>query len=422
MRGGKRMVHITADSRLSWLRLALATLAATVGGVGMWSVVVALPAVEAEFGISRAAASLPYTLTMVGFALGGVAFGRAVDRFGLARPLAVAGTALGLGYAGAAAAQSLWQFALAQGLLIGAASSIGFGPLMAEVSHWFHRHRATAIAVCAAGNYLAGAFWPPVMQQMMAAQGWRAAHLAIGLTCILVLVPLAWTLRRPAVRPAAGTAPPPAAMPVARSAGGTLPLSPAALQLSLWVAGIACCVAMATPQVHIVAYCGDLGYGVARGTQMLALMLACGIVSRVASGWVADRIGGLRTLLLGSVLQGVALVLYALFDGLLSLYVISALFGLFQGGLVPSYAIVVREHFPAAEAGERVGKTLMATLLGMALGGWLAGRIFDWSGGYHAAFVHGLAWNLLNITVIGWLLWLATRHNATGGRLARAAG
>lgn len=415
------MADIVADSRQSWLRLALATLAATVGGVGMWSVVVALPAVEAEFGISRAAASLPYTLTMMGFALGGIVFGRAVDRYGLARPLAGAGIALGLGYAGTAAAQNLWQFALAQGLLIGAASSVGLGPMMAEVSHWFHRHRATAIAVCASGNYLAGAFWPPVMQQMMTDHGWRMAHLAIGLTCILVLVPLAWTLRRPAAPGPAGVPAVPAAPAAAHPMAGTLPISPGVLQVALWVAGTACCVAMATPQVHIVAYCGDLGYGAARGTQMLALMLACGIVSRVASGWIADRIGGLRTLLLGSVLQGVALVLYVMFDGLLSLYVISALFGLFQGGIVPSYAVVVREYFPAAEAGERVGKTLMATLLGMALGGWLAGRIFDWSGGYHAAFVHGLAWNLLNVTVVGWLLWLATRQAGAGRRQAPAA-
>ena len=167
-------------------------------------------------------------------------------------------------------------------------------------------------------------------------------------------------------------------------------------QALLCVAGVACCVAMAMPQVYIVAYCGDLGFGAARGAEMLSLMLACGIVSRLLSGVICDRIGGIRTLLLGSVLQGTALLLFLPFDGLVSLYMISALFGLFQGGIVPSYAIIVREHFPPAEAGARVGTVLMFTLLGMALGGWMSGKVFDLTGSYHAAFINGIAWNLLN--------------------------
>jgi MFS family permease len=170
------------------------------------------------------------------------------------------------------------------------------------------------------------------------------------------------------------------------------------------VAGISCCVAMSMPQVHIVAYCGDLGYGVARGAEMLSLMLGLGIVSRIASGFIADRIGGVATLLIGSTLQGVALFLYLLFDGLTSLYVISGLFGLFQGGIVPMYAIIVREYFPAQEAGTRVGLVLLATLVGMALGGWISGLIFDLTGSYHAAFAHGLLWNLLNVSIATWLL------------------
>jgi MFS family permease len=176
------------------------------------------------------------------------------------------------------------------------------------------------------------------------------------------------------------------------------------LQVLLLIAGVACCVAMSMPQVHIVAYCGDLGYGVARGAEMLSLMLGFGIVSRVASGFIADRIGGVRTLLLGSVLQGTALVMYTLFDGLFSLYVISALFGLFQGGIVPSYAIIVREYFSPKEAGTRVGLVLMATLLGMALGGWMSGVIFDLTGSYQAAFLNGIAWNLINVSIMVWLL------------------
>jgi MFS family permease len=171
---------------------------------------------------------------------------------------------------------------------------------------------------------------------------------------------------------------------------------------------------MSMPQVHIVAYCGDLGYGPAAGARMLSLMLGFGIVSRLLSGWVADHIGGLRTLLLGSALQGVALVLYLFFDGLASLYIVSALFGLFQGGIVPSYAIIIREYFAPREAGARVGLVVMATLFGMALGGWMSGVVFDLTGSYRAAFLNGIAWNLLNLSIVVWLL------SRPGARLARA--
>ena len=158
------------------------------------------------------------------------------------------------------------------------------------------------------------------------------------------------------------------------------------------------------PQVHIVAYCGDLGYGPAAGAQMLSLMLGFGIVSRLLSGWIADRIGGLRTLLLGAMLQGLALLLYIPLDGLQSLYLVSALFGLFQGGIVPSYALIVRESFPPQQAGTRVSIVLTATLLGMALGGWMSGQVFDLTGSYRAAFVNGVLWNLVNLSIVLWLL------------------
>ena len=176
-------------------------------------------------------------------------------------------------------------------------------------------------------------------------------------------------------------------------------------QLLLCVAGLSCCVAMSMPQVHIVAYCSDLGFGAARGAEMLSLMLGFGIASRLISGAICDRIGGLRTLLLGSLLQGIALLLFLPFDGLVSLYVISAMFGLFQGGIVPSYAIIVREYFPASEAGARVGSVLTATLFGMALGGWMSGKVFDLTGSYQAAFINGTLWNLLNFSIAAFLFW-----------------
>jgi MFS family permease len=387
------------DSAAAWLRLAVAVLLSTIGGVGMWSVVVALPAIQAEFGVDRAAASMPYTFTMLGFAGGGVLMGRLADRYGVTVPIMLATFCLAAGYFAAGHADSLWQMALAQGLLIGVGCSATFAPLMADISHWFTRRRGIAVAIAAAGNYLAGTIWPPVVQHFIAADGWRATHIGIGAFCLVTMLPLSLALRARIGGHHAAIA---SAAAARRQAA--LPLSPAALQILLCIAGVACCVAMSMPQVHIVAYCGDLGYGVSRGADMLSLMLGCGIVSRVGSGFIADRIGGVRTLILGSVLQGVALLLYLMFDGLFSLYVISGLFGLFQGGIVPSYAIIVREYFPAQQASTRVGLVIMATVLGMALGGWMSGAIFDATGSYQAAFLNGLAWNLLNVSIATFLL------------------
>jgi MFS family permease len=395
------------DSAAAWLRLGLAVLLSTIGGVGMWSVVVALPAIQAEFGVARADAALPYTLAMIGFAGGGVAMGRLADRFGVAVPLALGTILLVLGYLAVGQAASLGQVALAHGLLIGVGCSASFGPLMADISHWFMRRRGIAVSIAAAGNYLAGTIWPPVVQHFIAADGWRATHIGIGLFLLVAMLPLVFLLRRRVEHHyhAAATA-------AAARRQAAMPFSPMTLQVLLCIAGVACCVAMSMPQVHLVAYCGDLGYGAARGAEMLSLMLGFGIVSRVVSGFIADRIGGVRTLLLGSLLQGAALFLFLPFDGLFSLYVISALFGLFQGGIVPSYAIIVREYFSPKEAGTRLGLVLMATLLGMALGGWLSGAIFDLTGSYQAAFLNGLGWNLVNVAIMTWLLLRSRRAPA----------
>ncbi len=388
-----------AESSYAWWRLAISTAISTIGGVGLWSVVVALPAVQAEFGVARADASLPYTATMLGFALGGVLMGRLSDRFGIMPPAACGAALLGLGYVLSGYAASLWQFALAQGLLIGLGSSATFGPLVADVSHWFTRRRGIAVAICACGNYLAGAFWPPILQHFIATAGWRPTHIGVGLFCAATMLPLAWMLRR-----RAPTHDDPAASAAAKEAHAVLGVSPNTLLVLLSLASVACCVAMAMPQVHIVAYCGDLGYGVARGAEMLSLMLGFGVVSRVASGFIADRVGGVATLLIGSVLQASALLLYMLFNGLTSLYLISILFGLVQGGIVPSYAIIIREYFSPREAATRLGIVLMASLFGMAFGGWISGVIFDLTGSYRAAFANGLVWNLLNIAIALWLL------------------
>ena len=386
------------DSAYAWLRLGVALVLGTVGSVGMWSFVVALPAVQADFGVARGDASLPFTLTMIGFGAGGILLGRLADRFGIVPPVVAGALALGAGYVLSGLAGSLWQFALAQGL-IGLGSSGTFGPLMTDISHWFERRRGIAVALASCGNYLAGAVWPPIIQHYIATEGWRTTQIGIGIVCLAVILPLVVAMRRPpptqhASRATAGAA----------GARASLGISSNTLMVLLCIAGVACCVAMSMPQVHIVAYCGDLGYGPARGAEMLSLMLGFGLISRIAGGFIADRIGGVATLLLSSSLQGVALFLYLLFDSLGSLYVISALFGLFQGSIVPMYAIIVREYFAPQEAGTRLGVILMATLAGMALGGWMSGVIFDFTGSYQAAFINGLVWNVLNVSIVLWLL------------------
>ena len=378
------------------MRLVVTLTIMTIGASGMYVVAVVLPVAQAEFHVARADASLPYTLLMIGFGIGGILMGRLADRFGVMVPLLIGALGLGLGFSVAGMATSIWAFSLAHGLLIGlCGSSATFAPLIADTSLWFVRRRGIAVAVCASGNYLGGAIWPPIVQHFVETVGWRQTYFGLGLFCAVAMTALALLMRRRPPMVASVTTNPAMAAPASRPFG----LAPGTAQMLLCIAGLSCCVAMSMPQVHIVAYCSDLGYGAARGAEMLSLMLACGVVSRLISGAICDRIGGLRTLLLGAGLQTVALLMFLPFDGLASLYVIAALFGLFQGGIVPSYAIIVREHFAPAEAGARVGAVILSTMLGMALGGWMSGRIFDLTGSYHAAFINGIGWNLVTLTI-----------------------
>jgi MFS family permease len=393
------------DGPYAWFRLAISILLSTVGGAGMWAVVVVLPAVQADFGIDRADASLPYTATMLGFAAGNYLLGRVVDRFGIVPPVIGSAVFLSAGFALAALSRDIWLFSLAQGVLVGLGTAATFGPLIADVSHWFVRRRGLAVACAACGNYLAGVLWPTFIRWNLETTDWRETYLVIALVCLVAMIPLALILRRPPPEGALSAGP--GARAFGEQATG---LSPTALQVLLVLAGLACCVAMSMPQVHIVAYCVDLGFGVAPGADMLALMTGAGIISRLASGVIADRIGGVKTLLIGSVLQCAALFLYIPFNGLASLYLVSLIFGLSQGGIVPSYAVIVREYLPAREAGRRVGLVIMATILGMALGGWLSGWIYDLTGSYEAAFLNGIVWNLFNMAVMVFILFSGRRR------------
>jgi len=398
------------DSREAWLRLAVALALSTVGGSAMYLVSVVLPAVQRDFGIARAQASMPYTAMMIGFGVGGVLFGRMLDRYGARVPALIGSFGVGFGFMLAAWSPSIWWFTLIHCLALGMfGSSATFVPLLTDTARWFVRRRGIAVGIFASGNYLAGALWPPIVQHFVDGYGWRPAYMGMGVFCIIVMPLLAARLgaRAPADAPAGAQAVSGSA-PGAADRSRPFGLAPMQAQALLCLAGVGCCVAMAMPQAHIVAYCTDLGFSAAQGALMLSLMLGFGIVSRLISGAICDRIGGLRTLMLGGVLQLTALVLFIPFDSLASLYVISALFGMFQGGIVPSYAIIVREYFPAASAGTITGNVLTATLLGMALGGWMSGKIFDLTGSYTAAFANGIGWNLLNLG-IAVFLWQRVR-------------
>jgi MFS family permease len=384
-----------ADSRYSWIRMVICLALASIGGIGIWAGIITLPVIQQEFGVDRSGGALPYTLTMIGFAIGGILMGRVADRFGVMLPMIISTLTLSAGFILSAMAPTYWTYIAAQAGLIGLlGTSTTFGPLVADISLWFKKHRGIAVAVVASGNYLAGAIWPKILTWSVAEYGWRTSFTAIGILILVTMLPLSLLLR-----PRADMAEQSATSNATAPQTGT-PF----VQALLVLAGLACCVAMSMPQVHLIAYCVDMGYGPARGAEMLSLLLGFGVVSRLISGVMSDKIGGLNTLLIGSVLQCLALLLYIPFNGVTSLYLVSALFGLSQGGIVPSYALIVRDHFPAKEAGTRISLVLTATVLGMALGGWISGEIFDRTGSYTMAFVHGIAWNLLNMAIAFWLL------------------
>lgn len=386
------------DSRYAWVRLIVTVIVSMIASAGMWAIVVIMPAVQVEFAVSRADASLPYTLNMIGFALGNFAIGRAVDRFGVSLSLVLAALGIAAGLGLAISSHSILMLSLSQ-FLVGFASAVGFGPLMADISHWFVRRRGIAVALVASGNYLAGAFWPILLADVLTQNGWRAAYIVLMVATLAGIIPLALLLRSQT-----STETKTAAQNISALNAQSSGFSPRALAYVLSFAGLSCCMAMSMPQVHIVALCVDMGFGPAVGAEMLALMLLGGVASRIVSGLIADQLGGVRTLLIGSGLQCLALFLYLPAGGLVSLYVVSLVFGLSQGGIVPSYALIVREYMPARDAGARVGFVLMSTIMGMAIGGWISGQIYDWTGSYQWAFVNGIVWNGFNIAIMLWLL------------------
>jgi MFS family permease len=368
----------------------------------MWAIVIIMPNIESEFQVSRSMLSIPYTFTMIGFAIGNVFLGRLVDRLGITKAILYAMIINLVGYVGAASFNSFFYLTFFH-LFIGIGTAVSFGPLLADISLWFKKIRGIAVAIVASGNYISGAIFPILLGGVVNDYGWRFSYYILAGSSIFLIIPASFFLKRRLSDYFREEQEKQASIKAIGSK-----FKPITLQVLLSIAAICCCVAMSMPQIHIVTMCVDLGYGSKVGAEMLSLMLLGGVVSRLVSGVIVDFIGGLRTLLIGSSLQCLGLFLYYPTSDMNSLYLVSLIFGLSQGGIVPSYAIIVREYMPPQEAGARVGIVIMASVIGMAFGGWISGLIFDFTNSYQIAILNGIVWNFLNIAIVVMLIVFGT--------------
>ena len=387
------------DTASSWRRLTICSVIGLFINIGIWSVVVVLPEIEREFNSSRASSALPYTFTLAGFAIGNFVIGSIVDRIGIAKATIYASLLVSSNFLLCSLSDSLLIITSSH-FFLGLGTAVGFGPLIADITHWFVKRRGIAVAIIASGNYLSGVVWSPLIGIMLSSFTWRDIYLSIAIVLPTVVIPFAFLLLNKTTKIKSDTE-----NDFYANNTKLVKISGGRLQFLLGMAGIGCCIAMAMPQVHIVAYCVGLGFGATIGASMLSVMLASGIISRIMFGLCADRIGSLNTLILSSALQMISLIFFIPFDGMISLFVVSAIFGLSQGGIVPSYALVVRHFLPAQEAGQRIGIVLMLTIFGMAIGGWMSGFIFDQTGSYKMAFLNGILWNIFNLGILGWLFF-----------------
>ena len=389
----------TIERPYGWV-VAFASMAMmTVGAGATYLVIVALKPIAAEFGWPRAVPSLCYSLALLGAGFGGLFWGSVSDRIGMIRPALLGGCMVALGAWLASRAEGVLMLYVAHGLFIGLlGNGVFVAPMLANITRWFDRHLGMAVAVVATGQSMAGAIWPPILRYLTDAYGWRQAFFIYAVIALIVLLPLSLILRSPP-RPATGTS-----RGSGHGGGRVLGWPASAVIAMLCLAIVGCCVAMVMPMVHLIAYATDLGHPNARAAEMLAVLLAGAVVSRLLFGALADRIGGLWTLLIGSAGQLLMLSSFTFVQSMVGLYVIAALFGLVYGGIVPCYAIIVRELFPIRQVGSRIGVVFLFGTIGMALGAWLGGQIFDLTGSYHSAFLVGVAFNLGNLVLVGALL------------------
>ncbi len=395
---------IQYDSTRSWFRVFLLFILAVIGTVGMWSVVVFIPEIENEFKVDRGTSSLLYAATMIGFGFGTVIIGKIFDKHGIKKPIVIASISLIISYYLYSISIYFWNLLFLQAFM-GFAAAAFFGPAMADITNFFNNRRGLALSIVASANYVAGASWPLVISFALNFVDWRTTHFWISIFCLVSMLPILGFLKnyKNIQNEEANI--------MSSKDEPSIKLSNNQLQIILMFAGVCCCVAMSMPQVHMVALCVDNGFGLQVGTEILAVMLYSGMISRIVFGFLSDKIGPLPTILLGSFLQMVSLVFFLPFNSQLSLYMVSLMFGLSQGGIVPAYAIIIRKYLPLQQAGVRVGLVLGATIVGMALGGWISGEIFDLTQSYYLAFVNGILWNLLNILAIIYVIFKSDLFN-----------
>lgn len=367
---------------------------------GMYASIMVLEPATREFNIGRGTGALPYTMYMIGFGLGNVVLGKIMSKVGIAWLAMLATLCLPSGLYLASQTQELWVFIFMLSVLCGFfGGAFAFGPLVTDISQWFDRRRGLAVGIVISGSYVAGAIWPPLLQNWIDNYGWRQSFVELATVCAVIMLPLSLVYLRK-IKDSENSDNENAGVVFNKPLGVT----PLRLQCLLCFAGIGCCAAMAMPQIHIVPHALDLGFEARDGANMLALMLGFGIISRISSGWISDKIGGIKTLILGSILQGLVIFSFLFIDTLTGLYLVSIAFGLSQGGIVPSYALIIRRFFRANETGGRIGLIFVATIFGMALGGWAAGILYDLTGSYTLSFINAVAFNILNLAIAGFML------------------
>ena len=394
----------SVETRASWVVAGAALGALMLSSGAVWIAAVALKDIAAEVDGVRSIPALASALAWFGSGIGGIVMGRIADRIGTRWTVAFGAVMIAIGLALSSRGPS-WPLWIGHGLFIGLIGFAGINaPLYVYVSRWFDRRRGSALALISSGTYLAGALWPPVFERAIAALGWRETMLWYALLEGAVVVSIALIffshppeVIHPAPAPVAGSAP-------ARVLG----LPPTLVFASMCVAAIMCCIPMAMPQGHLVAFCSDLGISRSVGAVMLSVLLGTAFLSRQIWGAVSDRIGGLTTVLVGSLWQCAAMIAFLLTQSEVGLFTVSAVLGLGFSGIIPAYVLALREMFPASQASWRIPTLLMFTALGMASGGWLAGLLYDHFGYYAPAFAVGVGANLINLTIVGTLV--ARRH------------
>ena len=393
-------ILIEQDSKEAWLRLIIIFTMSVIGTAGMWSVVIIMPSIQNEFSLDRAASTYPYVATMFGYGIGNIIIGRLLDKIGIRKPIIFALILLVASYLLSVLATNVFWLSIIQ-FFLGFSAAAFFGPMMADISKYFYTRKGLAVSLVASGQHLCGAIWPFLIKDYLVEGEWKNAHFFIAFVCSTCIPILVFFLSDKKVK----------SRDIPRNfekqdnvnTSVKLSISNKQIQILLMFAGVFCCVAMSVPQVHIVPLCIDFGYGLAVGTEILSFMLFAAVTSRILFGFLSDRIGPIQTLILGSSLQAISLSMFLPFNSQLSLYIIAVFFGLSQGGIVPIYAVIISKFLPANEVAERVGFLIFATIIGMSLGGWVSGEIFDYTNSYKLAFLNGIFWNIINVSIMVYL-------------------